>query len=58
MTEDEAASKVSKAKGMKNEIFVVHLEALLDHLRSKYPDKILVIQMDNLKAHCSKLIHE
>lgn len=57
LNEDDA-SKLKKAKGQKNEIFVFHLQKLIPHLKQKYPNKVIIIQMDNLKAHISKLVHE
>ena len=42
--------------GTKNEVFSEYFENLLTHLSKKYPDKKLLIILDNLISHKSSLI--
>ncbi len=42
---------------MKSETFADHLRDLIDVLKSRYPAKLLVIQLDNLGSHKSPLVH-
>ncbi len=42
--------------GTTNEFFEAYFEHLLQAMKQKYPDKVLVFILDNLKAHKSSLI--
>ena len=42
--------------GTKNEVFEEYLQLLIPQLSRKYPNKKLVIVLDNLWAHKSKLV--